>query len=110
MMRSPMSNNKGIKQWASDALDAAAGSQSETLSLPQGAVGIPKVLKVSGAVSALVTITFGNGAQVVAVCNPNGPKDEVEIPSTAFPNPTNSVAVTVNASAAGYVYIAVGFV
>jgi hypothetical protein len=103
------SGNSGVKQWASDALDAAAGSQSVTVSLPQNAVGYPRKLRVSGAVAALVTVNFGNGAQVAAVVNPNGPADTVDIPASAFPNPTNQISLTVNASAAGYVYLAVGF-
>lgn len=101
--------NSGVRQWASEALDAAAGSQTTTVSLPAGQTGRPVRLKVAGAVSALVTLTFGNNSQVAAIVNPNGPADEVAIPASGFPNPTNSVSLTVNAAAAGYVYISVGF-
>lgn len=102
-------NNGGVKQWASAALDAVAGTQSLTVSLPAGQVGRPVKLKVAGAVAALVTLAFGNGSNIAAVVNPNGPGDQVDIPASGFPSPTNQVTLTVNASAAGYVYVTVGF-
>lgn len=98
-----------VKQWASTQLDAAAGSQSVTVSLPAGQVGRPVKLKAGGAVNALVTITYGNNSQISAIVNPNAPPDVVDIPASGFPAPTNSITLTVNASAAGYVTLSVGF-
>lgn len=99
----------GIKQWASSQVDAAAGSQTVNISLPAGQVGRPVKLKAGGAVNALVSISFGNNSDVSAIVNPNAPADVVDIPASGFPSPTNSVAVTLNASAAGYVTISIGF-
>ena len=107
MMKGINNNNKGLI-WASVALDATAGAQSVTATLPGGASGKPKILKAGGAVSALVTLQYGNNQEITAIVNPNAPADSVEIPSQAS-GVTQSVALNVNASAAGYVYIAVGF-
>ena len=108
MMKS-VSNGGSIKQWASDLLDAAAGVQTVTVSLPGGQTGLPRKLRAGGAVAATVSIQFGNNAAVVVLVNPNAEPDTIDIPASAFPNPTNSVTLTVNASAAGYVSLAVGF-
>lgn len=104
-----MQGVKKASQTATLALNAAAGAQSGTVTLPSGQVGKPLWMRVSGAVSCLVTVKFGNNSGVDAIVNPNGPADQVDIPASAFPAPTNSVDVTVNASAAGYVYVTVGF-
>lgn len=107
MMKTPNAGAKGYK-WAVSNLDAVAGSQSETVTLPGGASGIPKMLKVGGAVSASVSLNYGNNQQVVAICNPNSPADLVDIPPQAS-GITQSVSVTVFAAAAGYVFISVAF-
>ena len=103
-----MMSAKGGLQWANgDA--TASGATTVTLTLPGGAVGRPVVLKVVGTVAAIVTLTYGNQQQVVALVNPNGPAAETAIPPSAFKNPVGSVVVTANLSAAGTVYIAAGF-
>lgn len=104
----PSRSAGGTYKWAINNLDAASGSQSVTVTLPGGASGVPKVLKVAGAVAASVTMSYGNNQQIVAIVNPNGPMDQVNIPPQAS-GVTQSVTLTVNASAAGYIYIAVGF-
>lgn len=107
-----MSNRRGtppVKSWASDALDAVVGSQSVTITLPAGQSGVPVVLRASGAVGALIQFDIGNGAQKSLTVNPNAAPQEIPLPASAFPLGTQSVTMTVIASAAGYVFIEVGF-
>ena len=100
----------GVKQWADASYTAtAAGSSSETITLPGGQVGKPIVLRGSGSVSGKITLTYGNNAQIIVPVNPNAPYSETEIPGTAFPNPTGSVTVTVATDGSGVIRALVGF-
>lgn len=104
----------GMKQasgnliWASGTA-TAAGATVLTISLPAGAVGTPKVVRASGSVAATVTVNIGNTQQVTVLVNPNAPPDEKSIPAQAFPAKTGSLSATATLSAAGNVYVAVGF-
>ena len=100
----------GVKQWADAAYTAtAAGSESETVSLPGGQVGKPIMLRGSGSVSGKIVLRYGNNAQIIVPVNPNAPYSETPIPGTAFPNPTGSVTVTITADGAGTIRALVGF-
>ena len=105
--RRPTAN---VKQWASASYTAsAAGSSSETPTLPQGMVGKPLVIRASGSVSGQVTFTYANGAQILVPVNPNAEYTEEKIPDSAFPAPTNQVSVTLVADGAGVIRCLVGF-
>jgi len=107
MGRRPM---PGASQEASTSYTfTAAGSETESASLPQGMVGKPIYIKASGSVSGAVKLTFGNGAQKVVPVNPNAPYNEVAVPASAFPAPTNSVSLTLEADGAGVIRAVVGF-
>jgi hypothetical protein len=108
-----MKNGSGAnaKQWASVAYTAtAAGSSSETVTLPGGQVGKPVMLRGSGSVSGQISLVYGNNAEILVPVNPNAPFSETPIPPTAFPAPTGSVTVTVTADGAGVVRALVGFI
>ena len=100
-------NDEGLI-WATVNLDAVAGSQSVTATLPGGASGRPKLLRASGAVGGSVSMNFGNNQQVTVLVNPNAPPDEKPIPAQAS-GVTQSISLTVFAAAAGYIFITVGF-
>ena len=87
----------------------AAGATSLTIALPGGAVGTPRVAKISGTVAAYATVNISNTQQVTLTNNPNGPTDTRTLPPKAFPVKTGSVSVTTNLSAAGTVYVEIGF-
>lgn len=94
--------------WAS-ATATSAGTTALTPTLPNGGIGMPVRIKASGSVAAVVTLNISNSQQIVVLVNPNAPPTEEEIPAGAFPGKQNSVAVTADLSAAGDVYVAVGF-
>lgn len=109
MMRSNV-NSSGVKQWASTPYTAsAAGSEDVTVTLPNNQVGKPLILKGSGNVSGQISLTFGNGSEVIVPINPNAPSSEAPIPPSGFPNPTGSVAVSITADGAGTIRALVGF-
>ena len=106
----PSSNSGGAKQWASAAYTAsAAGSSSETATLPSGQTGRPSILRVSGSVSGEVVLTYGNAAQIIAPVNPNAQYTDIQIPASAFPAPTGSVTMTLTADGAGVIRALIGF-
>lgn len=99
-----------VKQWADVAYTAtAAGSESATVTLPNGQVGKPVILKGSGSVSGVIKLTFGNAAVISVPVNPNAPAQEAAIPSEAFPALTGSVSLTIEADGAGTIRAYVGF-
>ena len=107
---SSRSSSAGVKQWASTAYAAsAAGSETATVTLPGGQVGKPVMLRGSGSVSGQISLTYGNNAEIIVPVNPNAPYAETVIPSTAFPNPTGSVTLTITADGAGTIRALVGF-
>jgi hypothetical protein len=96
--------------WAyASATLSAAGSTNLNPSLPGGATGIPRKIKASGSVAAVVTLAISNTQEITVLVNPNAPAAEELIPDKAFPGAQNSVAVTVTTSGAGTVYVAVAF-
>lgn len=102
--------NSGAKQWASATYTAsAAGSSTETITLPNQQTGRPVMLRGSGSVSGQIVLTYGNAAQIIVPVNPNAPFSESPIPASAFPNPTGSVTVTVTADGAGVIRALIGF-
>jgi hypothetical protein len=101
------SKSKGLI-WAS-ATATAAGATALTPTLPNGGIGMPTRIKASGNVAATVVLNISNSQQIIALVNPNAPPTEEEIPPGAFPGKQGSVAVTATLSAAGNVYVAVGF-
>jgi hypothetical protein len=107
-----MWNRTGTKSkgliWAS-ATATAAGATALTPTLPNGAIGMPVRIKASGSVAATVTLNISNSQQIVVLVNPNAPPTEEEVPAGAFPGKQGSVSVTAELSAAGNVYVAVGF-
>jgi hypothetical protein len=107
MYRGPSNKDDGLI-WAVGTA-TAAGITNLTLSLPAGAIGTPKKIRVAGTVGATVTLPISNSQQVVVLSNPNAPPSEETIPARAFPGKTNSVTLTANLSAAGNVYVSVGF-
>ena len=69
-----------------------------TASLPGGAVGRPIKITCSGSVSGLVQFQFGAAASFTLAVVPNGEPKEYLIPHSAFPNPVNSVPVSIECS------------
>jgi hypothetical protein len=109
MMRSNL-GNLGAKQWGTFVNTfSAAGSQAGTVALSNGQTGKPVVIRASGNVSGQVSLTYGNGSQVIIPVNPNAPYTEEKVPASGFPNPTNAVAVTLTADGAGTIRCLVGF-
>ena len=108
-MRGP--GNGGIKQWATkfENPTAAASNTSDSVALPNGAVGRPVKIKASGSVAGAVTVNIGNGAQIVVQVNPNAPPTEENIPSQAFPNQVSTVSFEYTTAGAGFLTISVGF-
>ena len=101
---------KVIEQWAALVNTfAAAGNFSGSASLPAGQTGEPLLIRGSGSISGMVTLTFGNGAQVLVPVNPNAPYTEIPIPKTGFPFPVNSVSLTLTADGVGVIRALVGF-
>ncbi|MEM3829118.1 MAG: hypothetical protein QXP36_07895 [Conexivisphaerales archaeon] len=101
---------KVIEQWASlTNTFSAAGTYSGAASLPAGQTGEPLLIRGSGNVSGMITLTFGNGAQVLVPVNPNAPYTEIPIPKSGFPFPVNSVSLTLTADGAGTIRALVGF-
>ena len=100
-----------ITQWAATkhTFSTAGNTATVTATLPGGQTGIPRVLRASGGVSGIATITYGASAQVIAPINPNAPYTDVLIPATAFPNPTGSVPIKLTGDAAGTLRATVGF-
>jgi hypothetical protein len=86
-----------------------AGSASVTPTLPNGGIGVPVLMRVSSSVQGNAILNISNSQQIVALSNPNAPPVEVEIPPGAFPGKQGSVAVTLNASGAGTINVAIGF-
>ncbi len=70
-------------------------------SLPGGAVGMPKKLKVSGSVGGLIQIQFGSQAVYTLAVAPNQLPVEYVIPPAAFPNRVNAVNVQFEAFGVG---------
>lgn len=102
--------NMKPKQWAHKAYTAtAAGSTTVTPTLPGGQVGRPVVLRGSGSVSGVITLTYGNNAEIAVPVNPNAPYSDAEIPASAFPAPTGQVSVTIAADGAGVIRAFIGF-
>ncbi len=96
--------------WASAANTfTAAGSSSQTPTLPGGAVGTPVICRASGGVSGLVTVNISNTQTVLVPVNPNAPFTEVELPPGAFPVKTGQVSVTLEADGAGPIRCLIGF-
>ena len=91
------------------ATATASGATSLTLTLPGGAVGTPKIARASGTVGAQVTVQISNSQQIVFLVNPNAPADEKAIPKQASPGKQNQLSATATLSAAGNVYVSVGF-
>jgi hypothetical protein len=109
MWNNTTTKGKGLV-WANAAANlSAAGSTSLNPALPAGATGMPKKIKASGSVAAIVTLAISNTQQIVVLVNPNAPPTEEEIPTKAFPGPVNSVSINVTTAGAGNVYVAVGF-
>jgi hypothetical protein len=94
--------------WAT-ATATAAGVTNLTPTLPGGAIGMPRKIKASGSVAATVTLNISNSQQIIVLVNPNAPPTEEDVPSNAFPGKQGSVSVVANLSAAGNVFVAVGF-
>ncbi len=88
---------------------AAAGTASVTPTLPGGAVGKPYRMRVSGSVAGYATMNIGTQAQVVCLVNPNAPFTEQPIPASAFPSAVGSVPVSLTASGAGVISVAIDF-
>jgi hypothetical protein len=96
--------------WANASASlSAAGSTSVNPALPGGATGMPRKIRASSSVAAIVTLNISNTQQIVVLCNPNAPPSEEEIPVNSFPGKQNSVAVNISTAGAGEVYVAVGF-
>lgn len=104
-----MSNHNGTQDAQAANTFTGAGTIVQTITLPGGAVGTPKTIKGTGSVSGYVTITYGNGAQVLVPVNPNAPFAERPIPPTAFPSKVGSVSVTLGADGAGVIRAIVSF-
>ena len=99
-----------VKQWAVGSNTfTAAGTATVTPTLPGGAIGRPVKIKASGSVAGYATLNIGTQAQVVVLINPNAAYTEEPIPASAFPSPVGSAPVSVTASGAGVVTVAIGF-
>jgi hypothetical protein len=94
--------------WA-QANQSAAAAGTLTPALPQGSVGKPVVMRVSSAVSGVVTLAISNSQNVTAVVTANQPPTERAIPDKAFPSKVNGVPVTFALAAAGFIAVEIGF-
>lgn len=87
----------------------SATTQSETATLPGGAVGTPISITASGSVSGYVTLNVGNLAVLTLPVNPNAPFTRIAIPRGAFLSPVGSVTLTLGADGAGTIRAIVAF-
>jgi hypothetical protein len=95
--------------WATATASASAASTATvTASLPQGAVGKPKKLKVFGTVAGFAQIQIGNAQVVQEAIAPNI-VNMTSIPDRAFPGPVNGVTVIVQQLGSGTEVVLVGF-
>lgn len=87
---------------------SVATTATVTASLPQGAVGKPKKLKVFGTVAGFAQIQIGNAQVVQEAVTPNI-VNMTSIPDRAFPGPVNGVTVVATTFGSGTAVILVGF-
>lgn len=91
------------------ATATASGVTALTPSLPGGSVGTPVLLEVASSVAATLTLNISNNQQLVLIVTPNQPPMRRAIPANAFPSKVSQVSASANLSAAGNLYVRVGF-
>ena len=95
MMRSSSPGSKNVQTALATHTSTAAETSFTTVdaTLPGGATGRPVKLKASGSISGIVQIQFGAQATYAIPVAPNQLPVEYAIPTSAFPNKTNTVPV-----------------
>ena len=94
-----MMNKGGNSGNAQTAVATHTSTAAETTfstvaaTLPGGATGKPRKLKVSGSVSGIVQLPFGNQASYALPVAPNQLPVEYIIPASAFPNAVNALNI-----------------